>query len=128
MNTQKRVFKKLSEESSKTELSTQKIELAANQFKEFGQKAQSIYLDARNLAQKDLMNLRDKIEDGERNLKKLSGDLNDEISRVGKQAKSIGVDIKETTVYKNMTKAVQEVMSYEDSLKKAIAKTKGFKL
>jgi len=127
MNTQKEVFNKLFKEE-KTELATQKIELAANQFKEFGQKAQSIYLDARNLAQKDLMNLRDKIEDGERKLIKLSGDLNAEISRVGKQAKSIGVDIKETTVYKNMTKAVQEVMSYEDSLKKAITKTKGFKL
>jgi|TARA_R110000744_G_scaffold369240_1_gene479368 hypothetical protein len=127
MNTQREVFNKLFKEE-KTELATQKIELAANQFKEFGQKAQSIYLDARNLAQKDLMNLRDKIEDGERKLIKLSGDLNAEISRVGKQAKSIGVDIKETTVYKNMTKAVQEVMSYEDSLKKAITKTKGFKL
>ena len=128
MNTQKEVFNKLFKVEDKTELATQKVELAANQFKEFGQKAQSIYLDARNLAQKDLMNLRDKIEDGERKLIKLSGDLNAEISRVGKQAKSIGVDIKETTVYKNMTKAVQEVMSYEDSLKKAITKTKGFKL
>ena len=72
------------------------------------------------------MNLRDKIEDGERKLLKLSSELDSEISRVGKQAKSIGVDIKETTVYKNMTKAVQEVMSYEDSFKKAITKTKGF--
>lgn len=127
MKTQREVFNKLFKEEE-TELATQKIELAATQFKEFGQKAQSIYSDARNLAQKDLMNLRDKIEDGERKLIKLSGDLNDEISRVGKQAKSIGVDIKETTVYKNMTKAVQEVMSYEDSLKKAIANAKGFKL
>ena len=127
MNAEKKVFSRLFTED-KTELATQKVELATNQFKEFGQKAQSIYLDARNLAQKDLMNLRDKIEDGERKLIKLSGDLNAEISRVGKQAKSIGVDIKETTVYKNMTKAVQEVMSYEDSLKKAITKTKGFKL
>ena len=127
MKTQREVFNKLFKEE-KTELETQKIELAATQFKEFGQKAQSIYSDARNLAQKDLMNLRDKIEDGERKLIKLSGDLNAEISRVGKQAKSIGVDIKETTVYKNMTKAVQEVMYYEDSLKKAITKTKGFKL
>ena len=127
MSAEKKVFSRLFKEE-KTELATQKIELATNQFKEFGQKAQSIYLDARNLAQKDLMNLRDKIEDGERKLIKLSGDLNAEISRVGKQAKSIGVDIKETTVYKNMTKAVQEVMSYEDSLKKAITKTKGFKL
>ena len=127
MNAEKKVFSRLFTED-KTELATQKIELASNQFKDFGQKAQSIYLDARNLAQKDLMNLRDKIEDGERKLIKLSGDLNAEISRVGKQAKSIGVDIKETTVYKNMTKAVQEVMSYEDSLKKAITKTKGFKL
>ena len=128
MNTQKEVFNKLFKVEDKTELATQKVELAANQFKEFGQKAQSIYLDARNLAQKDLMNLRDKIEDGERKLIKLSGDLNAEISRVGKQAKSIGVDIKETTVYKNMTKAVQEVMSYENSFKKVITKTKGFKL
>ena len=126
MKTQREVFNKLFKEE-KTELSTHKIELAT-EFKEFSQKAQSIYLDARNLAQKDLMNLRDKIEDGERKLIKLSGDLNAEISRVGKQAKSIGVDIKETTVYKNMTKAVQEVMSYEDSFKKAITKTKGFKL
>ena len=126
MNTQREVFNKLFKED-KTELSAEKIELAT-EFKEFSQKAQSIYLDARNLAQKDLMNLRDKIEDGERKLLKLSSELNSEISRVGKQAKSIGVDIKETTVYKNMTKAVQEVMSYEDSFKKAITKTKGFKL
>ena len=126
MNTQIEVFNKLFKED-KTELSAEKIELAT-EFKEFSQKAQSIYLDARNLAQKDLMNLRDKIEDGERKLLKLSSELNSEISRVGKQAKSIGVDIKETTVYKNMTKAVQEVMSYEDSFKKAITKTKGFKL
>ena len=126
MKTQKKVFNKLFKED-KTELSAEKIELAT-EFKEFSQKAQSIYLDARNLAQKDLMNLRDKIEDGERKLLKLSSDLNSEISRVGKQAKSIGVDIKETTVYKNMTKAVQEVSSYEDSFKKAITKTKGFKL
>jgi hypothetical protein len=126
MKTQREVFNKLFKED-KTELATQKIELAT-EFKEFSQKAQSIYLDARNLAQKDLMNLRDKIEDGERKLLKLSSELNSEISRVGKQAKSIGVDIKETTVYKNMTKAVQEVMSYEDSFKKAITKTKGFKL
>ena len=126
MNTQREVFNKLFKED-KTELSAEKIELAT-EFKEFSQKAQSIYLDARNLAQKDLMNLRDKIEDGERKLLKLSSELDSEISRVGKQAKSIGVDIKETTVYKNMTKAVQEVMSYEDSFKKAITKTKGFKL
>ena len=126
MKTQREVFNKLFKED-KTELSAEKIELAT-EFKEFSQKAQSIYLDARNLAQKDLMNLRDKIEDGERKLLKLSSELNSEISRVGKQAKSIGVDIKETTVYKNMTKAVQEVMSYEDSFKKAITKTKGFKL
>lgn len=126
MKTQREVFNKLFKED-KTELSAEKIELAT-EFKEFSQKAQSIYLDARNLAQKDLMNLRDKIEDGERKLLKLSSELNSEISRVGKQAKSIGVDIKETTVYKNMTKAVQEVMYYEDSLKKAITKTKGFKL
>jgi len=126
MNTQREVFNKLFKED-KVELSAEKIELAT-EFKEFSQKAQSIYLDARNLAQKDLMNLRDKIEDGERKLLKLSSELNSEISRVGKQAKSIGVDIKETTVYKNMTKAVQEVMSYEDSFKKAITKTKGFKL
>ena len=126
MKTQREVFNKLFKEE-KTELSAEKIELAT-EFKEFSQKAQSIYLDARNLAQKDLMNLRDKIEDGERKLLKLSSELNSEISRVGKQAKSIGVDIKETTVYKNMTKAVQEVMSYEDSFKKAITKTKGFKL
>ena len=127
MNTQKEVFNKLFKED-KTELATQKIELAAPQFKEFGQKAQSIYLDARNLAQKDLMNLRDKLENGEKKLLKLSSELNSEISRVGKQASSIGVDIKETTVYKNMTKAVQEVMSYENSFKKVITKTKGFKL
>jgi len=126
MNTQREVFNKLFKED-KVELSAEKIELAT-EFKEFSQKAQSIYLDARNLAQKDLMNLRDKIEDGERKLLKLSSELDSEISRVGKQAKSIGVDIKETTVYKNMTKAVQEVMSYEDSFKKAITKTKGFKL
>ncbi len=126
MNTQKEVFKQLFKED-KTELSIEKVELAT-EFKKFSQKAQSIYLDARNLAQKDLMNLRDKIEDGERKLLKLSSELNSEISRVGKQAKSIGVDIKETTVYKNMTKAVQEVSSYEDSFKKAITKTKGFKL
>jgi predicted nucleic acid-binding Zn-ribbon protein len=111
----------------KQELSTEKVELAT-EFKKFSQKAQSIYLDARNLAQKDLMDLRDKMEDGERKLSKLSSELNSEISRVSKQAKSIGVDIKKTTVYKNMTKAIQEVMSYEDSFKKAITKTKGFKL
>jgi len=111
----------------KQELSTEKVELAT-EFKKFSQKAQSIYLDARNLAQKDLMDLRDKMEDGERKLSKLSTELNSEISRVSKQAKSIGVDIKKTTVYKNMTKAIQEVMSYEDSFKKAITKTKGFKL
>ena len=127
MNTEKEVFNKLFKEE-KVELSAEKIEVAAPQFKDFGQKAQSIYLDARNLAQKDLMNLRDKIEDGERKLKKLSSELNSEISRVAKQAKDIGVDIKETTVYKNMNKAVQEVMSYEDSFKKAITKTKSFKL
>ncbi len=126
MKTQREVFNKLFKEE-KVELSAEKIKLAT-EFKEFSQKAQSIYLDARNLAQKDLMNLRDKIEDGERKLLNLSSELNSEISRVGKQAKSIGVDIKETTVYKNMTKAVQEVMFYENSFKKAITKTKGFKL
>ena len=126
MRTQKEVFNKLFKEE-KVELSAQKIELAT-EFKEFSKKAQSIYLDARNLAQKDLLNLRDKIEDGERKLSKLSSELNSEIDRVAKQAKLIGVDIKETTVYKNMIKATQEVMSYEDLLKKAITKTKGFKL
>ena len=126
MRTQKEVFNKLFKEEQ-VELSAQKIELA-NEFKEFSKKAQSIYLDARNLAQKDLLNLRDKIEDGERKLSKLSSELNSEIDRVAKQAKLIGVDIKETTVYKNMIKATQEVMSYEDLLKKAITKTKGFKL
>ena len=126
MRTQKEVFNKLFKEEN-VELSAQKIELAT-EFKEFSKKAQSIYLDARNLAQKDLLNLRDKIEDGERKLSKLSSELNSEIDRVAKQAKLIGVDIKETTVYKNMIKATQEVMSYEDLLKKAITKTKGFKL
>ena len=54
MNTQREVFNKLFKED-KVELSAEKIELAT-EFKEFSQKAQSIYLDARNLAQKDLMN------------------------------------------------------------------------
>jgi len=125
------VFEKISN-GKEVNLESQKVELneieLAMELKDYGKKAQSIYLDARNLAQKDLMDLRDKFEDGERKLNKLSGELNGEISRIGKQAKSIGIDIKETSVYKNMNKAVQEVMEYQTSFGKAINKTKGFKL
>ena len=105
------------------ELKNQEIELA-RQIKDFAPAAQSIYLDARNLAQKDLMDLRDKFEDGERKLIKLSNELNAEIEKVAKTAKSIGVNIKETSVYKSMTKAVAAVEEYKKSFDKAINKVK----
>lgn len=104
-------------------LQNQQIELA-RQLKDFAPAAQSIYLDARNLAQKDLMDLRDKFEDGEKKLIKLSNELNSQIEKVSKTAKSIGVNIKETSVYKSMTEAVMAVEDYEKSFNKAINKVK----
>ena len=105
------------------ELKNQEIELA-RQIKDFAPAAQSIYLDARNLVQKDIMQLRDKLEDGERKLIKLSNELNSRVETVSKTAKSIGVNIKETSVYKSMTKAISSVEEYQKSFDKAINKVK----
>ena len=127
MSVENRVFKALFKES-KTELSTQKIELAAPQFNKFGQRAQSIYLDSRNLAQKNLINVKESLDKGDRNLISLSNELNSEIERITKQAKLIGVDIKETSVFKNIKKAKEDVAQYENSFKKSIANAKGLKL
>ena len=127
MSVENRVFKTLFKES-KTELSTQKIELAAPQFNKFGQRAQSIYLDSRNLAQKNLINVKESLDKGDRNLISLSNELNSEIERITKQAKLIGVDIKETSVFKNIKKAKEDVAQYENSFKKSIANAKGLKL
>lgn len=126
MNTQKEVFNKLFKE--KTELSTQKIELAAPQFKEFGQKAQSIYLDARNQAQKELMNLKQSLEKGDSKLISLENDLDSAISKIEKTAKEIGVDIYSTKVGQSIKTAKSELKSYVDSFSKAITKAKGLKL
>jgi putative cell wall-binding protein len=127
MSLENRVFKTLFKES-KTELSTQKIELAAPQFNKFGQRAQSIYLDSRNLAQKNLINVKESLDKGDRTLITLSNELNSEIERITKQAKLIGVDIKETSVFKNIKKAKEDVAQYENSFKKSIANAKGLKL
>tara|TARA_R110001592_G_scaffold358068_1_gene662140 strand:+ start:385 stop:768 length:384 start_codon:yes stop_codon:yes gene_type:complete len=127
MNTQREVFNKLFKEE-KTELATQKIELAAPQFKEFGQKAQSIYLDARNLAQKELMNLKQSLEKGDSKLISLENDLDSAISKVEKTAKEIGVDIYSTKVGQSIKTAKSELKSYVDSFSKAITKAKGLKL
>ena len=122
-----KIFTKLFNKN-KTELASQKVELAAPQFKEFGQKAQSIYLDARNLAQKELMNLKQSLEKGDSKLISLENDLDSAISRVEKTAKEIGVDIYSTKVGQNIKKAKSEIKDYADSFSKAINKVKGLKL
>ena len=127
MNAEKRVFNALFKED-KTELATQKVELAAPQFKDFSKKAQSIYLDARNQAQKELMDLKDTLDKGDRKLISLSNELNSQIDKVTRQAKDIGVNIKETSVYTAMKKAAQDVMEYETAFSKAMTKAKGLKL
>ena len=127
MSVENRVFKTLFKEN-KTELSAKKIELAAPQFNKFGQKAQSIYNDARNLAQKDLINVKESLDKGDRNLVSLSNELDSEIERITKQAKLIGVDIKETSIFKNIKKAKEDVAQYENSFKKSISNAKGLKI
>lgn len=127
MNVQNRIIKAINKEE-KTELSSQKIELAAPQFNKYGSKAQSIYNDARNKAQKDLVNVKDALNKGDKDLISLENELFSEIDRVTQQAKVIGVDIKETSVYQNMKKAVQEFEQYEKAFKKSISQVKGLKL
>jgi len=121
------VNKVLSKWNNKTEkeinLKKQEIELA-DQLKDFGPEAQSIYLDARNLAQKDLMILQSRFSEGEGKLIKLSNELEAKIKKTTQTAKSIGVDIKETTVYKNFTSASVAIEGYLKSFDQAISKVK----
>lgn len=112
----------------KTELATQKIELAAPQFKDYEQKAQRIYLDARNQAQKELMAISETLDKGDRELIGLSKELNAQIEKVARQAREIGIDIKETSLFSSMKKATQSIFEYEASFKNAITKAKSLKL
>jgi len=127
MSTKKRVFKKLAEEK-KVELSAEMIELAAPQFKDFGQKAQSIYLDARNLAQKGLMDVKQSFDRGESKLIQLENELDAIISKVENTAKEIGVDIYSTKVGQNIKSAKSDVEEYNKSFSKAINKVKSLKI
>ena len=127
MNTKNRVFKKLAQ-AEKVELSAEKIELAAPQFKDFGQKAQSIYLDARNLAQKGLMDVKQSFDRGESKLITLENELDAIISKVENTAKEIGVDIYSTKVGQNIKSAKSDVEEYNKSFSKAINKVKSLKI
>ena len=127
MSLEKRILNKQNDRL-KTNLAQQKVELAAPEFKKFGQKAQSIYLDARTQAQKELMNLRDSLDKGDRKLISLENELNALISKVESSAKGIGVDIYSTKVGQNIKSAKSEVEQYTGSFQKAITRAKGLKL
>lgn len=127
MNTKNRVFNKLAE-VDKVELSAEKIELAAPQFKDFGQKAQSIYLDARNLAQKSLLDVKQSFDKGEGKLIQLENELDAIISKVENTAKEIGVDIYSTKVGQSIKSAKSDVQEYNKSFSRAINKVKSLKI
>ena len=120
MNTEREVFKRM--------LSTQKVELAAPQLKDFGQKAQSIYLDARILAQNSFSNVKKAFDKGEGKLIQLENELDAIISRIENTAKEIGVDIYSTGVGQNIKSAKSEVKEYRKSFSKAINKVKSLKI
>ena len=127
MNTENRVFNKLAQ-AEKTELATQKVELASTNIIDFAQKAQSIYLDARKQAQKELMNLKESYERGDSKLISLENELDSEISKIEKTAKEIGVDIYSTKVGKSIKTAKSELKYYVNSFSKAINQVKGLKI
>ena len=126
MKTQREVFNKLFKEE-KTELAAEKIELA-KEFVQIKKEAQSIYLDARNQARKDLMNLKDALDKGDRKLISLENELSSEIKRVEATAKEIGIDIYSTKVGNNIKEAKAELNDYKKSFSKAISQAKGFKI
>ena len=127
MNTENRVFSKLAQ-AEKVELSAQKVELASTNIIDFAQKAQSIYLDARKQAQKELMNLKESYERGDSKLISLENELDSEISKIEKTAKEIGVDIYSTKVGKSIKTAKSELKYYVNSFSKAINQVKGLKI
>ena len=115
-------------EPTRVELYAEKIELAVPQLMDFGKKAQSIYLDARNLAQKSLIDVNQSFDKGESKLIQLENELDAIISRIENSAKEIGVDIYSTKVGKNMKSAKSEVEEYAKSFSIAISKVKSLKI
>lgn len=97
MNTQKRVFKKLAEKSSKTELSTQKIELARKApsvLKDFDKlenklkKAESNISNVFNSYRKAWQDFQDILDDVANDRSKLENDVAD----INQAAMDLGVD------------------------------------
>lgn len=114
MNTQKEVFNKLFKED-KTELATQKIELAVPNLSGYSQKAQSTYNDAKKNARGIVSKAADEMLGARKKISDIVKELSKQFAKVSKQADDLGVDINNTQVGKNFAKVSKELEDYSIS-------------
>jgi len=114
MNTQKEVFNKLFKED-KTELATQKVELAMPNLNEYSQKAQSTYNDAKKNARGIVSKAADEMFGARKKISDIVKELSKQFAKVSKQADDLGVDINNTQVGKNFAKVSKELEDYSIS-------------
>jgi peptidoglycan hydrolase CwlO-like protein len=126
MSTKKRVFKKLAEET-KVELSAQKVELGSTDIFDIRNGARNAHDSLMTESNQELSKAKRAIAKILKNLvtgvKKLDvfeNELNSKIKRNKKLAEEIGVDIANTSVGKNMTKAKGEIDDLKKSLNRKI--------
>lgn len=124
MNTQREVFNKLFKEE-KTELSTQKIELAMPNLTGYSQKAQSELNDGKKSARNVIRKGADEMFNARKKILNIIKDFDNQFQKVKKQADDLGVDINNTKVGKNFAKVSKELENYAISsleLKRKIEK------
>ena len=108
---------------SKTELASQKVELALDsQLKDISQKAQSIFNDGKRDARQEIANAASKIENSLRDLKRLQKEVDNAYADGKRKAKELGVDLDNTSVGKNFKQAFNDVNDYVISSQDIVSK------
>ena len=122
MSAEKKVFSRLFKQE-KTELATQKIELGVSDIGDIRKGARkthdSLMVESNqdlSKAIKVIANILKNLSSGKKKLDAFESDLDSKIKRNEKLAKEIGIDIANTSVGKEMTKAMGEI----DDLKKSL--------
>jgi hypothetical protein len=114
MNTQKRVFNKLAEET-KVELATQKVELAMPNLSQYSLKAQSAYNDGKTTARGVISKAADEMFDARKKISNIIKDFGKQFEKVSQQADDLGVNINDTKVVKNFIEVSKELEDYSIS-------------
>jgi len=105
------------QENKKTDLSTHEIELGSTDISDLRREALNTHNDAMKKIHKAQSEIKSSVQKGIQKLRTFEKDLDAKIKRNEKLADEIGIDIANTSVGKNMSKAKMEI---DDLLKSMI--------